>query len=481
MAVYKNKDELMNTDWQAKINEASARGDYTAAAQYEQARNDKINSMNQSGSNTGNYGTTSNYAGWLDTTDYGTIGRQQMASGASADDVLKTYNDRLNKSSNTVGLEQYANDSLQQEMLNYILANQNQKKPYESSYSPQIDSLLGQILNREEFSYNPNSDPNYLAYESLYKRLGNRAREDTLGDMAALNGGYASSWAATAASQAQNDYNQQLGNLIPQLYEAAYNRYMGDYNMDVNNLGILQNLDNTAYDRYRDDIGDSQWQQQFDMSNSQWQQTFDWNKKMDEWNMSNTEATTRFDQLMSKWQMMGVADAEVAAGLGVPEGATTESYYFNKAQMELSQKKAASGTDTGTETKNTGRSIAMDDIIKQARDYIDRSEDYIIGSANYGQVCDYVFDLMSQYNANGMGLTEEDYFDICSRAGVPTAEARKAYSRLLKQDNIGTGTKDYAYYAAQMGVAADPEAWLQKNKYSIPADILPDLYKLLDY
>ena len=90
MAVYKNKDELMNTDWQAKINEASARGDYTAAAKYEQARNDKINSMNQSGSNTGNYGKTNNYAGWLDTTDYGTIGRQQMASGASADDVQKT-------------------------------------------------------------------------------------------------------------------------------------------------------------------------------------------------------------------------------------------------------------------------------------------------------------------------------------------------------------------------------------------------------
>ena len=475
MAVYKDQDELMNTDWQSKINDAVSKGDYTSAAQYEQARNEKINASGNS-----KYSTTNNYSGWLDTTDYGAIGKQQMASGASADEVLQTYQNRLNKASGTVGLEKYANDSIQQEMLDYIMANQNKKQPYESNYSSQIDGLLNQILNREEFSYNKDTDPSYLAYEDMYRRLGDRAREDTLGDIASLNGGYASSWAATAASQAQNDYNQQLSNVIPELYDAAYNRYLNEDNLKRQDMGLLMDLDNTAYNRYRDDVGDSQWQQQFD-----------WNKKMDEWNMTNTEATQKFDQLMSKWQLMGVADAEVAEALGVPQGATTESYYFNKAQLELSQQKAASSGSGGggrsgsssssSSNESTGRTIAMDDIIKQARDYIDRSEDYIIGSANYSQVCDYVFELMSKYNANGMGLTEDDYFSICSSAGVPSAEAKKAYARLLKQDNGSTGAKDYAYYADQMGAASDPEAWLQQNKYSIPPDILSDLYNLLNY
>lgn len=62
MAVYKNKDELMNTDWQGKINEAVAKGDMAAAAQYEQARNDKINSGNYTGKQT----TTSNFSQYLD-------------------------------------------------------------------------------------------------------------------------------------------------------------------------------------------------------------------------------------------------------------------------------------------------------------------------------------------------------------------------------------------------------------------------------
>lgn len=61
MAVYKNKEELMNTDWQAKINEATAAGDMKAAAQYEQARNDKINSSDYTGKQT----TTNNYSQYL--------------------------------------------------------------------------------------------------------------------------------------------------------------------------------------------------------------------------------------------------------------------------------------------------------------------------------------------------------------------------------------------------------------------------------
>lgn len=362
-----------------------------------------------------------------------------------------------------------------------LLGLYGQKTPeipeYNSQYSSQIDSLLNSILNREEFSYDYTTDPTYHAYAQQYKRLGDRAREDTLGDIAGLTGGYASSWAASAASQAQNDYNQQLSGIIPTLYDAAYNRYMDDYNMDVTNLGLVQGVDNMYYDRYRDTVADSQWQQEFDytkdrdkVSDSQWQQTFDWNQYVDKWNMDNTEATQKFDQLMSKWQLTGVADDEVAAGLGVPVGATTESYYFNKAQLTLDQAKLAqSARDNGGGDEPETNQL-VESIIRNAKARVDKTEDYSEGAR-------YILSAVS---------SADEYYKVGAQAGIPNTILNDVFDAYYDQALRSSGDEDagekgYTYYAALMGQQEDPEAWLEANKYSIPADILEDLNKLLDY
>jgi hypothetical protein len=339
---------------------------------------------------------------------------------------------------------------------------------FDSQYSTQIDQLLNSILNREEFSYDHTTDPSYLAYEQQYKRLGDRAREDTLGDVAGLTGGYASSWAVSAASQAQNDYNSQLSGIIPQLYDAAYNRYLNEDSLDRNDLGLLMGLDQTDYDRYRDTVSDNQWQQEFDTGKSQWEQTFDWNKTVDQWNMSNTEATQKFDQLMSKWQMTGVADSEVAAGLGVPVGATTESYYFNSASLALDQAKLAQSqkesNKVATETNQLEASIA-----RNAKERINGTESYQAGA-------EYILSAVT---------SADEYYRVGSQAGIPTSVLQEVfdsfYNQALNDPGEGSTTEmDYTYYAALMGQQDDPEAWLIANKYSIPSDILEDLSKLLD-
>ena len=61
MAIYRNKEELLSTDWQEKIDQAAALGDWQSAAQYEQARNEKIASPEYTGSQTATY----RYAGYL--------------------------------------------------------------------------------------------------------------------------------------------------------------------------------------------------------------------------------------------------------------------------------------------------------------------------------------------------------------------------------------------------------------------------------
>ena len=475
----------MSTDWQGKINEAVAAGDMAAAAQFEQARNDKINS----GSYTGKQTTTNNYSQYLNTGGSGGSGGSgsstnqyagtdyhQDAINAAINQDWDAVIEALNKREEKVGAtgQNYGKTSAQ--IYAELMELYGQKTPeipeFNSQYSSQIDQLLNSILNREEFSYDYTTDPTYHAYADKYKRLGDRAREDTLGNIAAMNGGYASSWAASAASQAQNDYNQQLSDIIPTLYDAAYNRYMDDYNMDVTNLGLLQGVDNTQYDRYRDTVDDTKWKEEFDytkeqdkIANDQWQQSFDWNQYVDNWNMSNTEATQKFDQLMSKWQLTGVADEEVAAGLGVPVGATTESYYFNKAQLTLDQAKLAPKDNGGDgETDKLTASI-----VRNAQSLIDKSEDYAEGAK-------YILSAVT---------SADEFYTIGSQAGIPSSVLDEVfdsfYDQALKSGNEETVEQDYAYYAALMGQQKDPEAWLSANKYSIPSDIFEDLQKLLDY
>lgn len=156
---------------------------------------------------------------------------------------------------------------------------------YTSKYQGQIDTALNNVTNRQEFNYDPLQDANYQALAKVYNKQGQQAAQNTLGDAAALNGGYGSSYAVTASQQARNDYNQQLASQIPALQEAAYNRYLNNYNMDVTALNALRDAEDSDYGKYRDTVSDSQWNysnqyQQYrdDVSDNQWQQSFDRDK-----------------------------------------------------------------------------------------------------------------------------------------------------------------------------------------------------------
>ena len=89
---------------------------------------------------------------------------------------------------------------------------------YNNRYDATIQSLIGDILNREDFSYNPETDPLYSQYRKQYTREGQRATQDALGAAAAASEGIPSSYATTAAAQAGNYYASQLTDKIPELY-----------------------------------------------------------------------------------------------------------------------------------------------------------------------------------------------------------------------------------------------------------------------
>jgi len=124
---------------------------------------------------------------------------------------------------------------------------------YVSPYESQLKKALDKLMSREEFSYDYLNDPLYQQYAKSYGIQGDMARQDTLGDIASMTGGLPSSYAVTAAQQAQNSWNSALNDMIPQLHDAAYRRYMGDYEADANLANMLTTLDSMAYDRYNTD------------------------------------------------------------------------------------------------------------------------------------------------------------------------------------------------------------------------------------
>lgn len=118
---------------------------------------------------------------------------------------------------------------------------------YDSRYLSDIEDMISDIYNRNEFRYNPDTDPVYKAYREKYLREGSRASEDAMAKYSALTGGYVNSAAVTAGAMADRYYAQQLSDKIPELYEMAYKRYYDKYMNDVDVLKTAIDVYKTAY------------------------------------------------------------------------------------------------------------------------------------------------------------------------------------------------------------------------------------------
>lgn len=135
---------------------------------------------------------------------------------------------------------------------------------YTSRYQNQIDDLTRQILNREAFSYDPEKDPTYQQYKESYTRNGERAMQDTLGQVSARTGGLASSYAGSAAQQTYDNYMGALADKIPELKQLAYSMYQDEGNTQRANLEMLVALEQGDYAKYADLLAQYNTDRSFD-------------------------------------------------------------------------------------------------------------------------------------------------------------------------------------------------------------------------
>ena len=133
---------------------------------------------------------------------------------------------------------------------------QNTAPTYKDSFSGQLQDLYNQIVNRDKFSYDVNSDALYQQYKDQYVQQGKMAMQDTMGQAAALTGGYGSSYAQGVGQQAYQGYLQQLNDRVPELYDRALAQYNQEGQNMLNQYAMLGDMADDEYMKYRDSMTD---------------------------------------------------------------------------------------------------------------------------------------------------------------------------------------------------------------------------------
>ena len=138
------------------------------------------------------------------------------------------------------------------------------KPAYVDSYEGAARRLSEKIRNRAPFRYDAGRDPLYRDYRDRTVQEGKLAMRDTQGRAAALTGGYASTYAEGAGQQAFDAYLKRLGEVLPELYAMAYQRYSDEGEALRADYDSLTQEREREYQRYRDALGD--WEQERDFA-----------------------------------------------------------------------------------------------------------------------------------------------------------------------------------------------------------------------
>ena len=347
MANY-NKD----TDYTALIAQAVKAGNYAGAALLEQQRNNKIVGEGL------DYEQTNDYAQYLPqegTNPYGGSASSVYTFNAGQSDATNQMNHNSAQwwaakgmgDTNLMTTLEQANQNLAGMLGGTVTYNPNgtwsgvaavpattqasmntgvsvqQPAPYQSAYDTEINNLINNILNRDKFSYDAESDPLFQQYKNIYTREGNRSMNDTLAAAASGAGGM-SSYAMTAAQQANNYYMAQLGDKIPELQQLAYEMYLDDIGLMRQDVSMLMDKDNMDYNRYRDDVSDFQWGTSFNydasrdaVADQQYKDQWEYGVGRDEVEDSRYESNTAYDRAMTMLMMGVMPDADMLKAAGI--------------------------------------------------------------------------------------------------------------------------------------------------------------------
>ena len=161
---------------------------------------------------------------------------------------------------------------------------------------------------------------------------GQRAMQDTMGQAAALTGGYGNSYAQIAGQQQFNQYMEGLNDLVPQLENQAYQRYADEGDRLINNYNLLGAADDRDYGRNMDDY--NKWLQGEQNAQQAYLDYLDRDYRQFEGDRAqgNTDREFAYNTAMQILQTGQMPSAELlrAAGLSPEDAALLMEYYKPK-------------------------------------------------------------------------------------------------------------------------------------------------------
>lgn len=157
----------------------------------------------------------------------------------------KEYEQKLNE-----GYKPSAEVNQWQTKSNEMLSNAEKMGEfgYASKYTDKIESLLDDAVNMK-FNYSLTDDPTYQTYRDQAVHQGQLAAKDAMAQTVANSGGYGSTAAQAASQQAYNEQLTQLNNIVPSLYQQAYNVFSNERSSLQNLAAAYQSLDEQTFNQ----------------------------------------------------------------------------------------------------------------------------------------------------------------------------------------------------------------------------------------
>ncbi len=378
---------------------------------------------------------------------------------------------------------------------------------YASKYQAQIDDLTKQILGRAAFEYDPEKDPTYQQYKDSYTRSGERAMQDTLGQVSARTGGLASSYAGAAAQQTYDGYMAALADKIPELKQLAYQMYQDEGATQRANLEMLMALEQGDYAKYqtllsqynadrsfdygvfsddraldyqvgRDAVADSQWQQTFDRGVLESDRAFGYQQGRDqiadqrydqeyadsradvEWQRLNYKSEQEYERALTKAQTLAAAgDFSGFKAMGYSDSEVSNlKKAYDKAQAAVASgaskssgsRSSGSGStskkQSGGDTETTGILAAMYALGNDAAAY-----EYLVGLDLAAGKTDTLWNL---YQSGGKTESRNYSTVRATAAGYKDIQDAKAYLERMVDGGYITPDEAASIYQVDLGGVA---------------------------
>ena len=234
---------------------------------------------------------------------------------------------------------------------------------YKASYDDQLQEIYDKIVNRDKFSYDLNSDALYQQYADQYQLMGRQAMMDTMGQAAALTGGYGNSYASTAGNQAYQAYLQQLNNVVPELYGMALDQYNAEGDKLLTQYSMLGDMADDEYGKYQDALN-QYWQNvnyqkqnaddAYDRGYTDWLNSYQMG--IDAENTAYNKQQAEYEKLVSLITSTGYAPtaAELEAAGMSKDQATAYADYYKKQNTVTTGSKSSDGSKYSSDGNSSG-------------------------------------------------------------------------------------------------------------------------------